>query len=136
MKPRNISTLDDEYWKILAKERINKQLKMSEIHSKEDYYYALNNWLRKPDSKGRPSGLNIIIAGKRGENYHKISYRQIKEAMYEGSKNDIIERKKRTFMSLYSVYEAKNTHVSSKGKVYTQIQYQDLKGRFVKNPFK
>ena len=136
---RKYNTLDDEYWRILAKERINKQLKMSEIHSKEDYQYQLKEFFI--NSK---YGQNIINAGqykfyadgRRNPNYKKISYRKIKEAMYEASRNDIIEEKKKRFLSLYGVYEVKNTHVSIKGKVYIQTQYQDLKGRFTKNPFK
>lgn len=129
----------DTNWEILAKERFNKNLDFSKIHSKEDYQYEITEFLRK-----KPSGLNIINAGQKSyyadgnknPNYHKINYKEISEKMYEASKDKITELKKRKFVSLYGVYETSYTHTSSKGKVYQQKQYQDTKGRFVKNPFK
>jgi hypothetical protein len=136
---KSVNTTDPEYWRILAKERINKQLKMNEIHNKEEYQYRLKEFFA--NSK---FGYNIINAGQhkfyadgtKNPNYKKINYRQISEEMYQASIKEIVELPKRKFLSLYRVYEAEYTHVSIKGKVYKQKQYQDIKGRFVKNPFK
>lgn len=127
-------TQDEEYWKILAKERINKELKLKEIHSKEDYQYALKEFFIKSKN-----GENVLRAGRFSSGRKrpgKITYDDISEYMYNGSKNDIIEQKKRKWQSLYRVWEAEYTHVSSKGKVYQQKQYQNIQGRFVANPFK
>jgi hypothetical protein len=134
-----IETTDPEYWRLLAKNRFNKELNMKDIHSREDYQYQLKEFLLK-----NKWGNNIINAGqnkyysdgRKNPNYKKINYRQIQEAMYEASKEEIIPERKRRFLSLYQLYEAEYTHVSKKGKVYTQKQYQDINGKFTKNPFK
>lgn len=117
-------TLYDEYWENLAKNRINKELDMSKIHSKEDYQYELDQFLRK-----KPQGYNIINSRK---------YAQIRNAMYEASKDKIITtRIKRRFFALYGVYEINTERTSMKGKSYTQTQYQDAHtGRFTTNPLK
>lgn len=143
MKPKLYDTLDEEYWKNLAQTRINKELDFSKIHSKEDYQYQLTRYLTK-DKRG----LNIINAGKRGENKGKISYSQIKNAMFEASQKEItpttITTKKkeesklgRKYVSLYNVYELTFATTSSKGKKTIQTRYQDsINGQFIKNPFK
>lgn len=125
---------DPEEWDIVATQRINKNINMNEMKNYEDYHQALLNlFMTSHDKQGRFTGRNII-----NSNRPRKKFDDIVNIMYNASveAGQLTPQKKRTFMSLYSVYEAKNTHVSSKGKVYTQTQYQDLKGRFTKNPFK
>lgn len=127
-------TQDEEYWKILAKNRINKELKIKNIHSKEDYQYALKEFFAKSKNGEKVFRAGRFPSGRKKPD--KITYQDISEYMYNASKEDIVEIKKRKYVSLYGVYEASYTHVKKNGEVYQQIQYQDLKGRFIKNPFK